>query len=34
MSILFYIAGIVLLDVALRVARIHDYKKLISRVNS
>ena len=33
MSIIFYIVGIVALDVALRVARIRDMKKLIGRAN-
>lgn len=33
MTILFCIAGIVALDVALRIARIRDYKKLIKRAN-
>lgn len=34
MTILFYIAGIVALDVALRIARIRDMKKLIKRANT
>lgn len=34
MSIIFYIGGILLLDVALRIGRIRDAKKLIDLANS
>lgn len=33
MSILFYIAGALMLPTALRIARIRDMKKLIKRAN-
>lgn len=33
MTIIFYIAGIVALDVALRIGRIRDAKELIRRAN-